>query len=289
MRLLLLTGLFISFLSACARGYVPPPPLPQKTYVGPSYSEAEEERAKKAFEEITAIIPHGRTMEQNIEMMRKVYGKIAESGKPICADVNALHDGCKWLIVEVKENQTVNIYPSGIRNININEGAFSLIDNEDEMAYALSHQMGHLLARHIENQAETSLNTVKTIDFVTRVWAGVFIPGGPFINQTGQRNYPQNPILHENVTADFDSTEDYEADYIAAYLMAKAGYDIEKGSEFLVKAAKNIAATGTDDKKAANYFDIHAFQIFRLAQIYAASTEVKKAQENGKPLMPIGD
>jgi len=288
MRPLLLVFFAFFMLSACSSRYIPPPPPPQKTYLGPDYSSKESFAAKNYVEAVPTSNESYFSIDQQKAMLKEVFNRIQERGKSICTEVNALHDSCKWLILHVKKSDIPNIYPWGNRNININEGILSFIENEDEMAFVLSHEMGHLLARHVEKQAERerASEPVKlNFDFMACNFARKRCKNH---DNAGLEMKPLSALMHEGSTVDFNKKEEREANYIATYLIIQAGYDISGIRSFLVRNSKLISAKDANDKSEATYFDTHDFEIENLAYIDATYSEIVKTKKTGQLIIPVG-
>ena len=112
--------------------------------------------------------------------------------------------------------------------IYITAGMLSFVQNDDELALVISHELAHITMDHIDAKTWNSF-VGGTIGFAVDVLAGVggYNSRGYFtdkLSQAGQ-NYGSQ---------DFER----EADYVALYLMAKAGYKVCGAANFWQKMSR---------------------------------------------------
>ncbi|MDD5228788.1 MAG: M48 family metallopeptidase [Methylococcales bacterium] len=122
--------------------------------------------------------------------------------------------GQNWEVV-VFEDKTLNAFALPGAKIGVHTGMMQLVDNQDQLAAVLGHEVGHVLARHSNERASQE----------TLVQQGMSI-----IKQT---SYGQNPLImaglglgaQYGVLMPYSRTHESEADIIGVDLMAKAGFD----------------------------------------------------------------
>ena len=251
------TGLL---LSACAAGHALP-----------VISEAD---SASAMQEIAAA-PHlnttARTATENEEIARRVISDLQGAAQPICAELDR---NC-WYTMEFSPKGEMNAYV--LKNqIVLYNGLAQYLETDDEFAAVLGHEIGHHMASHYEKaKANRAIGAI--IGGI--IFAGVAAASGAYDN---------NPYLARTGTAtamsigaqmggiSFSKEHEREADYMAAYLMTRAGYNPDAGGALWIKLAK------TSGKTKTGLFDTHPAGPDRLAAWKLAVEEVRYSTD----LMP---
>src|SRR5262249_14920321 len=154
---------------------------------------------RQAFREILSDPQHfGRPLPDDrpeVRRVREVAGRIIKAAgiEPLQREIN-LRKGYRFeWEVKVLENRQVNAFclPGG--KIGVFTGLLHLVENDDQLATVLSHEIAHALAHHTsERVARDQLNR----SGIGKIWA-----------------------------KSFDRQEESEADHIGLFLMTFAGYD----------------------------------------------------------------
>ena len=109
--------------------------------------------------------------------------------------------------VVVDPSQDFNAYNTGLE-IHVNQGLIDKLENDDELALVIGHEMSHSTLMHM----------------------GVVF------------GYPDVPGLNPNNSTPLQAILESQADKMGAYYMMRAGYDICKGREFV--KVMNVATDG---------------------------------------------
>ena len=122
--------------------------------------------------------------------------------------------GGQWEVVVFKD-KTLNAFALPGNKIGVHTGMVKLVDNQDQLASIIGHEIGHVLSRHSNERASQQMATSQTM--------GV-------IQQTGMVQDPTMLGLlglgaEYGVLMPFSRTQESEADVIGQDLMAKAGFD----------------------------------------------------------------
>jgi len=247
-------------LSACAAGHALP-----------VISEAD---SATAMQEIAAA-PHlnttTRTATENEEIARRVISDLQGAAQPVCAELDR---NC-WYTMEFSPKGEMNAYV--LKNqIVLYNGLAQYLETDDEFAAVLGHEIGHNMAGHYEKAiANRAIGAI--IGGI--IFAGVAAASGA---------YDSNPYLARTGTAagmsigaqmgdiSFSKEHEREADYMAAYLMTRAGYNPDAGGALWIKLAKASGKTKT------GLFDTHPAGPDRLAAWNLAVEEVRYSTD----LMP---
>lgn len=189
---------------------------------------------------------------------RELELTLSRDGTPMTVKV-ALTPACA-LTVEVGNAPHVNAYTDG-RRILVTAGMLDVLSDE-ELAVILAREVAHGTLRHA--------NTLKMVSTLAGV-IDALLPLRPelsaFAGSAGIR--PMDPLL------------DQEADRIAMYMLARAGFDPALAPRTLEKLARAYPATITNA-----YPSIHPWTAERAALMETTLTEIRRKQRTRKPLLP---
>jgi hypothetical protein len=163
--------------------------------------------------------------------------------------------------LELGNADNVNAYADGSR-IMITRGMMLFAQNDDELAFIMAKSMAHNILGHPAAQRQTSTQA-GVIDNLVNIRPDTSL----LIGSGGIKATPQEL--------------DTQADMLALYLAARAGYNIEKASRFWQRLATTYPATVLN-----GYVANHPATAFRVAAIDKTVTEIKIKVANKKPLTP---
>ena len=117
----------------------------------------------------------------------------------------------------------------------INTGAIQAADNEAQLAGVMAHEMSHVVLRHMTNQA-----TKRELVALPAVLAGA-VAGHSLLGQLAQLGivFTANSALLK-----FSRTDEAEADYNGAEMMADAGYNPIEMARFFEKLEEKAGRAG---------------------------------------------
>jgi predicted Zn-dependent protease len=152
-------------------------------------------------------------------------------------------------------------------------GLAQYLDSEDEFAAVLAHEMGHDIAGHYEKA-------------LINQGVGAVVAGAIFASVATAAGYDSYQAQSDTQTAmqlgaalgsiSFSKEHEREADYIAAYLMTRAGYNPDAASTIWIKITK------AGGRMKTGLFDTHPSGPDRLAAWEETVNEVRFS----KDLMP---
>ena len=185
---------------------------------------------------------------------------------------------------------TLNSYAWNDLYINVTSDLISYVENEEEMAFVLANEMAHLLAEHVTENlplVTTSFNFKTDLPMLA-------LCGFCVLNTSKTLNYSetvqsQNALLAEITDNFYSEEQEKEADYIAAYLIVRSGYDLEKSLNFLRKLIVLNPKSGHKLKTQAQYFDTHSLFPGRLDYFTLYRKEINEKTEKNLPLIPTQD
>ena len=190
--------LFSCLLTACATS-----PTGRSQFLYMSDSELNQ-MGLQAFENLKAEKPQSKNSS---------YNKFV-----LCiADAITHETGGDWEVV-VFEDDSLNAFALPGNKIGVHTGLIKLVDNQDQLAAVIGHEVGHVLAKHSNERMsqETAVNS--SVALVSAVSAPTSTLGQLAITSLGIG-------AQYGVILPFSRTHESEADIIGLDLMAKAGFD----------------------------------------------------------------
>jgi predicted Zn-dependent protease len=163
--------------------------------------EQELEVGRRAYREILSQY-RGRILSADsneVGRSRQVTARVVKAVgiEPLRREINLHVEGYRFeWEVNVLEDRQINAFclPGG--KIAVFTGLFAVVQNDDQLATVLSHEISHALAHHASERIARARNT----------------PGG-------------ESILNQFINKKHDREQEAEADKIGVFLMTFAGYD----------------------------------------------------------------
>ena len=232
------------------------------------------EEVARANEEIDAapipLVMH-RTTNEAITVLNEIYPRLRAAAAPICA--KAASDTCAFNISYIADPD-VNAWASGERDVTITSAIMRLLQNDDEVAAVVAHEMGHHIADHIDK--------AKANMFAGRLIGGLILGTLTALGGGNEDEFEDNTDKGMSIgtkigTLSFSKEHEREADYLAAYLMARAGFDLERGGKVWLRLAKQPG-----EASETGLFDTHPASAERMAAWDLTIEEIKASSD----LMP---
>ena len=125
--------------------------------------------------------------------------------------------GGNWEVV-VFEDDTFNAFALPGNKIGVYSGLFKLVENQDQLAAVIGHEIGHVLAKHSAERASQELAVSSGMSIVQAMTNPQ--------SQLGQAAFGMLGLGAEyGVLMPYGRTQESESDIIGVDLMAKAGFD----------------------------------------------------------------
>jgi len=160
----------------------------------------------------------------------------------------------------IKED-TFNAFASPAGHIFINSGLFEAMESEEELAGIISHEIAHVVCRHISKKIERS----KKIGIATMagIAAGIFLGSGGAA-AAGNTLILGSMAAGQSVALAYSREEEMQADQIGLEYLKKAGY----GAEGLLTVLKKIRSKQWfDSNQIPTYLRTHPAVDDRIAYI----------------------
>lgn len=201
-------------------------------HVPPAVSDAEVEAARRSIAAAAPPALLARLPEEDRAMLATVARRLAVAAQPVCA----AHLGrpCRF---------TVGLYPSaasaramasayGWNQVTITAGMVRLAETEDELAAVVGHEFGHHLADHINLQQVRG----RVAGMAASTLLGMVMPFGGLVGMLLDQGVSQLGANAARLA--YAKSEEREADYLGAYLVARAGYDLERAGGIWVRLSR---------------------------------------------------
>jgi predicted Zn-dependent protease len=237
----------------------------------PAVDAAEVEAARRSIAAAPPPAAQPRAAEENTAMLASAAARVAAAAEPVCAA--HLGRACRFTVRLDPASDTARASAHGGGQVTITAGMVRLVETEDELAAVVAHEFGHHLAGHIGRQ--------RTRGAVAGTVAGTVIGAVvPFGGLAGWAIGQGAAQLGSNAARlAYSKAEEREADYLAAYLVARAGYDLERAGNLWARLSRPDAARRSG---IAGLLATHPAEAERLAAWRRATEEIRASPD----LMP---
>lgn len=190
---------------------------------------------------------------------------VLRQGQTITTDV-VTEEICNYAINYKAQSKEINAYADGT-SINVERGLLKIIDNDDELALVLGHELAHNAMGHMDAKMTNQMagGVLGTVIDVLAASQGVSTNFGNIGAGIGGSAYSQS----------FES----EADYVGLLILARAGFNYHDAPVFWRKMA-------IENPGSISYATSHPTSAKRLLQLEEVSREIDAKKAAGQPLVP---
>jgi predicted Zn-dependent protease len=242
-------------LGACDDAFEPPRP-----------DRAAIAAAQREIAAAPAPLPNARSLAADRVLLQRVTGRLTQAAQPFCME--RLGRGCSFQ-VDLMQAREANAFATGRSQIVVTTGMMRLLENEDELAAVVAHEMAHHIAEHI---AEGTLRT--QVGAVAGALAGAAVNGVIGMDLGLSRLGAEAGARAGRLS--YSKADEREADYLGAWIMARAGYDLDRGGTLWAKLTR-LSGKGT-----TSLLDSHPAGPERLAAWRRTAEEIR-ADPGGMP------
>jgi predicted Zn-dependent protease len=125
--------------------------------------------------------------------------------------------GGQWEVV-VFEDKSPNAFALPGNKIGVHSGMLTLVNNQDQLAAVIGHEIGHVLAKHSNERASQKMAVTQGVNIVQAVTSPQTPLGQTAVGLLGIGT-------QYGVLMPYNRIQESEADIIGVDLMAKAGFD----------------------------------------------------------------
>lgn len=181
--------------------------------------------------------------------------------------------GGNWEVV-VFEDATLNAFALPGNKIGVHTGLVELVDNQDQLASVIGHEIGHVQARHSNERMSQKLGAQMGISLIAAVAAPTTPMGQTAVSLLGVG-------AQYGVIMPFSRLHESEADMIGVELMAKAGFNPAESITLWQKMAQ--ASQGAQPAEFLSTHPSHETRIDDLrAHLPKATALMQQARAAGK-------
>ena len=155
----------------------------------------------------------------------------------------------------------------------VNSGLILMVENEDELAGVMAHEIGHVVARHIAKQSEQGLKM--GLATLGALLAGILL--GP---QAAAALITTTTAAAGTMMLKYSRENEEEADYLGLKFMEKAGYDREA---MLTMFKKMRRVSGPSSSDPPTYLLTHPAVEQRMANLEVQMAHFPKMEEKRPP------
>lgn len=208
--------------------------------------EQEKELGEKVFQEIKKRWP--------IIQEPSINAYLNEVGQEILKSIGPQPFSYQFYILNSPE---INAFAVPGGKVFINSGLILLLENEDELAAILAHEIGHVVARHIAKRGEKVQKV--TLATLGAILAGIFLGG-----QAAGAIATTSVAASETALLKYSREDEEEADYLGLKFMQQAGY---KRTGMLSVLKKLRRQQGPASNDIPSYLQTHPALEERLADL----------------------
>ena len=175
-----------------------------------------------------------------------------------------------WEFVLFEVPNQINAFAMGGGKVGVFTGLFKIIQNDDQLASVLAHEIAHVAAKHVNERLSQ--------DMV--VQGGGLLVGG-LMSTTGTGALTANAVLEAYGLStgigavSFDRAKEKEADHIGIMYMARAGYNPEEA----VRVIENLEAATAGRAGPPAFLSTHPSNPERILQLTDLLPKARAAYE----------
>lgn len=169
------------------------------------------------------------------KLLRDVYEQLKPSAKEICRSVDE-NRVCAWVVSysSLREYNAVALEGNAVV---VFHGIITATDSNDELAFVLAHELGHHIADHID-ETRKNRNIGMTVAGIAMAALSSGAGGcatSACLNSLQGASQASMQLGGDIGSRVFSVEQEKEADYLAAYMLKQAGFDLDKSRNMLVK------------------------------------------------------
>lgn len=206
---------------------------------------------------------YNRSREEQMAMLARVARRVAQGGEPLCREYRG--GPCDFRLALDTSNE-VNAYASGANQVAVTSGMMNIVENEDELAAVVAHEFAHHLANHIARATQRT-----QLGGVAGSLLGAYLGSQFGVDLTEQAGQIGAGIGRLS----YSVAEEREADYLAAYMVQRAGYDLDRAGQIWVRLTR---ASGTG-RETTGILDTHPAGPERLAAWERTVQEIRSQRD----------
>ena len=183
---------------------------------------------------------------------RNLNAVVQRVGQRIAKAANQPNYKWQFFVID-KDMLNAFCLPGG--KVFVYKGLFRAVQNEDQLAVVMGHEVAHAIARHGAERM-----SMMQVGRLGKTVAGQVISGGKY---AGAINKAYGAVEGVGLVLPFSRKFEYEADEIGLYLMTQAGYNPREALRFW----DNMRRLSAGKKKPPEFLSTHPADINRIKEI----------------------
>lgn len=189
-----------------------------------------------------------------------------------CVAEALVHEaGGDWEVV-VFEDKSLNAFALPGNKIGVHSGLIELVDNQDQLAAVVGHEIGHVQAKHSNERMSQETAVSTGLSLIQAVSAPETALGKTALGLLGVG-------AQYGIILPYSRTHESEADIIGLDLMAKAGFDPRQS----ITLWKKMAAASTGPAPA-EFLSTHPSNSTRINDLNSHMSKVMPAYQQAKSI-----
>jgi predicted Zn-dependent protease len=222
-------GFFQNLIFAIISFFLLPLVLPPRS---PAMTiQQERELGEKVLQEVKRRWPMVQEPSVN-EYVTRIGKRILQSMEPQPFEY-------QFYVINIPE---VNAFAVPGGKVFVNSGLILLVDNEEELAGVMAHEIGHVVARHIAKRSEKALKL--SLATLGALLAGILL-GGQAVGAVATTAVAAS----ETAALKYSRDDEDEADYLGLKFMDRSGYD-RQGMITMLKKLRRMQGPAASDPPA---------------------------------------
>ena len=219
-------------------------------------------RSQLAFMPETQINQMGLKAFSNLKQQKPLSKNSRHNQFVQCIAEAIIHEtGGRWEVV-VFEDDSLNAFALPGNKIGVHSGLVKLVDNQDQLAAVIGHEIGHVLAHHSNERVSQKMAVSQGMALLTAISSPKTVLGQSALGLLGVG-------AQYGVLLPYSRLHESEADIIGLELMAKAGFD---PSQSMVLWQKMNQAS--DGKQPVEFMSTHPAHDSRIKELQQAQKKV---------------
>lgn len=196
-----------------------------------------------------------------IEMLVERDGKLINTVvQPVTA--------CAQPVLLDHSSPDINAYTDGQRIV-ISKGIVRFVENDNELALVIAHELGHIAMKHIDKRQQNALFGGIGGLAIDSALAAVGVSTGNQFSQFG----------HQLGAQSYSVAFEQEADYVGMYFMERAGYRTSGVADFWRRLAAEVP-------RSVSVRQDHPTSPERFIAIERIHKEIARKKASGQPVLP---
>jgi predicted Zn-dependent protease len=229
----------------------------------PDAPSAQVAAARQAIQAAGPMTRRNRSEQEQTAMLARVAQRVASANNALCQDY--LDTSCRFRI-GLSRSPEINAFATEDNVVGVTSGMLNAVDDDAELAAVVAHEFGHHLAKHIERAG-----TRTSIGALAGALLGAYL-GGDGLAQTGAQ------LGGGAARLVYSQSEEREADYLAAFMVNRAGYNLDQVGRIWIRLAQSA---GRNDEPSL--LRTHPTGPERLAAWQRTVAEIRAAGPNATP------